>query len=156
MKSPTKNRAPQRPVETPQNPAADLTPRLVKRRQGEYVQAELAKGQGSEVIPVGRFVLVKMDTAAEVTSGGIALTASQVERDTMASESGLVVEIADGAFRTNADGTAYVGRKPVPGDRVFVEKYAGSILTVDDGTVYRLMADTCIHGIYIPPRSADA
>lgn len=92
-----------------------------------------------------------MDLAAQVTGGGISLTDDMVERMTMASESGVIVEVGPCAFEFNKSGTTYTGRKPKAGDRVYIEKYAGNVLLSDTGVTYRVMDDTCICAIYDAP-----
>lgn len=132
-------------------PNAPMKERLLKRALGQYEPASPDAGRPAEITPVGNRILVQMDLAAQVTGGGISLTDDMVERMTMASESGVIVEVGPCAFEFNKSGTTYTGRKPKAGDRVYIEKYAGNVLLSDTGVTYRVMDDTCICAIYDAP-----
>ena len=106
--------------------------------------------------PLDDKVLVLIDTHAEVTSGGISIPAEIVQRQTMAAEHGVVVAIGPAAFRWNDDGTrAWDGRRPEPGDRVYIERYSGQLLNGRDGRRYRLMSQKCIGAIAVAEIGAD-
>ena len=94
--------------------------------------------------PLDDHILVKMDTAAAST-GGIFLTDDAKEKNTLASETGVIIACGPSAFAWNESGTQrWVGEAPGPGDRVYVSKYAGQLLHGDDGQVYRVMDSRCI------------
>lgn len=78
------------------------------------------------------------------------MTPDIVGRHTQASEAGVIVAIGPGAFKFNSNGVnEFEGRKPQPGDRVFVERYAGQLMYGADKEVYRMMDDTSIGAIAI-------
>jgi chaperonin GroES len=128
-----------------------LKPRLVDRLQGSYQAAEFdaTKGNTSGVIPLGKKVLVQMDEfVGTFADGKLEFLPEMVERMNMASESGAVIECGPDAFAYHADGSRWVSRKPVPGEHVYAEKYAGLLIMGNDGKRYRLMDDSCIGAIY--------
>ncbi len=122
-----------------------LTPRLVKRMQGDYVPAEFT-GNQSGYLPLGKKVMVIMDQAAE-KHGSVELPPEVVERMSLASESGILIESGPEAFDIHGDGSRWHGCKPVAGDHVIIEKYAGLLILGDDGLKYRIMEDTCIGAV---------
>lgn len=121
--------------------AESLRPKLLKSVQlGEFVQAEYTGKNESGYVPIGDRVLVLPDSAAAVSSGGIQLLPEQVERTTLASETGVVIALGDDAFHWNFDRTrVWEGYKPQPGDRVYILRYSGQTLMGEDGRIYRLM-----------------
>lgn len=128
-----------------------LKGRILTADHQEFVLATWDGVNRSGYAPLDDKVLVLIDEHAEATSGGIALTAEFVERQTMASEHGVVVAVGPAAFRWNDDGTrAWDGKRPEPGDRVYVERYAGQLLNGRDGRKYRLMAQKCIGAVALP------
>lgn len=147
-----------------------MEPRLLKNLQAEYIAAQWSGKNTSGVRVVGKTVLVLMDKCSPVTSGeaglallkeagiqptqggpvGTTLTPDQIERMDMASETGVLVAVAEGAFCINEDGSAWSGEKPKPGDRVYVEKYSGQLVKGRDGLTYRLMDYHSIGATYEP------
>lgn len=122
--------------------------KVIKTEFAQYDKAKWTGKNESGFIPVGDRVLVLPDSASETTSGGISLPQPLIERMTMSAETGVMVAIGDGAFIVNSDGiSAYSGRKPKPGERVFVERYAGQIINGVDGKKYRVMDSRCIGAI---------
>jgi len=127
----------------------DMAQRIVPRMQGDYVTAEWAGTNTSGVEPIMKNVLVRMDCFVSKFAGGkLQFLDEQVERMNLGAESGTIYAVGDQAFKHNGDGTTNTGVKPVPGDRVYCEKYAGREIMGDDGNKYRLMADNCIAGLY--------
>lgn len=126
-----------------------MKPKLLKSSQlGEFIPADYSGKNESGYIPIGDRVLVLPDTAAEMTSGGIALTADHVDRTTLAAETGIIVACGDDAFRWNFDRTRpWEGQKPGPGDRVYVQRYSGQVMLGDDGRFYRLMDFACVGAV---------
>jgi len=116
-----------------------MQPRLIKGIQAEYVPAKWSGKDESGVRVVGKTVLVLMDECSSKTSGGVDLPDDLVERMSMAAESGVLVAVSQGAFLLNEDMTPWIGEKPTPGDRVYIEKYAGKLVKGRDGANYRIM-----------------
>lgn len=127
-----------------------VAPRLLKGLQAEYERATFTGTNESGVRCLGKNVLVQMDSCSDQTSGRIFLTPDKVEQMNMASESGVIVALGGEAFAYYDDGTRWTDYKPVAGDRVFVERYAGREIRGRDGRTYRLMAYTCIGGLEEP------
>jgi chaperonin GroES len=127
-----------------------MEPRLIKGIQAEYVPAKWSGQNTSGVRVVGKTVLVLMDKCSPKTTGGVDLPDDLIERMSMAAESGVLVACADGAFLLNEDMTAWSGAKPAPGDRVYVEKYAGKVVRGRDGEMYRIMDYGSIGATYEP------
>jgi chaperonin GroES len=127
-----------------------VKPRLVSRLQGAYKAAEYGGKNTSGVTPLGKQVLVLPDEFEGTFAGGkLEFVADMVERMNLASESGLLIEAGDNAFSSHKDGTIWKGRKPTPGEHVYMEKYAGLLVMGNDGKKYRLMDDVCIGAIYL-------
>lgn len=122
-----------------------MEPRLIKGIQAEYIPAKWSGSDTSGVRVVGKCVLVLTDECSTKTSGGIELPEDLVERMSMAAESGVLVAVSPGAFLLNEDMTPWSGPKPQPGDRVYIEKYAGKQIKGRDGKTYRIM-DYCSIG----------
>ena len=127
-----------------------MEPRLIKGIHAEYVPAQWAGRDTSGVRVVGKTVLVLMDQCAPKTTGDIVLPEDVVERMSMAAESGVLVACAAGAFLLNEDMTPWSGEKPKPGDRVYIEKYAGKLVKGRDGATYRIMDYGSIGATYEP------
>lgn len=117
---------------------ATLTP-LVKGLQAEFVPAKWDGKDTSGVRVVGKTVLVLMDEVGEVRDSGITLPVDYRERMNAGCETGVLVAVSPGAFLLNEDMTPWTGTKPKPGDRVYIEKYAGKQIKGKDGRVYRIM-----------------
>ncbi len=126
-----------------------MEPRLIKGLHAEYVPAKWSGKDESGVRVVGKTVLVLMDECAPQTTGGIDLTPDTIERMSMASESGVLVSVSPGAFLLNEDMTPWIGEKPKPGDRVYIEKYAGKQVKGRDGKTYRIMDYSSIGATYL-------
>lgn len=126
---------------------SELAPRILKGIQAQYVRGDWAGKNESGFRPIGTHVLILMDKVAGTTMGGIDLPPGMIEQMDAASESGIIVGVGDAAFRFYDDGTPWNDYKPVPGDRVYTEKYAGRELRGRDGQTYRMMTYTCIAGL---------
>ena len=87
---------------------------------------------------VGKCILVLTDKCVK-SAGGVSFDPQKEEQLNAASDTGILVAVAPGAFLLNEDMTPWAGEKPKPGDLVFIEKYAGRQVTGRDGRVYRLM-----------------
>lgn len=126
-----------------------MKPRLVDRLHGKYKAAEFLGTNTSGITPIGKKILVLTDEFDPTFAGGkLEFVPEMVERMTLASESGVVMEAGQEAFTRHTDGSPWNGRRPVPGDHVYIEKYAGLLVMGNDSKKYRLMDDSCIGGIY--------
>ncbi len=102
--------------------------------------------------PLDDKVLVLMEEHVERTSGGIMVLDTIRERQSMAGETGVVIALGPVAFQWNDELTRrWEGRKPEPGDRVYVERYAGALVQGHDGRAYRLMSQRCVGALALPP-----
>lgn len=95
----------------------------------------------------GRNILVLMDEASP-TQGAIILPDDEVWKRTQRAQTGVICHIGPEAFRHFADGSPWVGDKPKPGERVYVEEYAGILMQGLDGKPYRSMDCNCIAAGY--------
>lgn len=122
--------------------------RLITGDQREFVLAEWDGTNSSGFEPLDDKVLVLMDEFAETTSGGIIVADPIRDRQSLAGETGLVIALGPAAFVWNDEATrAWSGKRPAPGDRVYIERYAGQVLQGADGRVYRLMSQRCIGAV---------
>jgi chaperonin GroES len=125
-----------------------VQPRILKTIHAEYIPAPYMGVNKSGVSPFGEYVLVRPDTIATTTSGGVQLPEDVAARHQLAAITGVVIECGDEAFKWSADRTRRIeGRVPRPGDRVVFEKYAGMPFLGEDKNNYRLFEDKCIAAI---------
>lgn len=125
-----------------------LQGRLLTGDQREYVFAEWDGVNHSGFDPLDDKVLVLMDEHAAETSGSIIVPETSRERQSLASETGVLVALGPAAFVWNDEATrAWSGRRPEPGDRVYCDRYAGQLLQGADGRAYRLMSQRCIGAV---------
>ena len=111
--------------------------KLLKTTQAEYVERQWDGKNLSGIFPVCDRVLIMPDSAAEVIRG-VHIDPRAVERMSQAAESGIVVEIGEGAFLWNADRTRpFAGRKPKVGDRVNFQRFAGCLGIYVTKTLYK-------------------
>lgn len=101
-------------------------------------------------------VLVLMDEHVDKTSGGIIIPDGARERQTLSSEQGRLISIGPGAFVFSDSGTKWVGRRPEPGDRVAVDRYAGNLINGADGLKYRVMSQRCVSLVAVPAEELQA
>lgn len=120
-----------------------MIPKLLKSSaMAEYVEAQWSGVNESGYEPLDEIVLILPDGAATMTSGGIHITPEQVERQSLAAETGVIVAVADGAFQWNAGRSRpWTGYRPKPGDRVYMKRYAGQVMMGDDQRIYRAVSD---------------
>ena len=124
-----------------------LNPKVLAVRRAEFIPAPFFGENESGCKPIGDRVLIRPDIAA-ASSGSIELPQDVVERAQLASSSGVIIDLGDGAFSWNSDRTRpFDGEKPKAGDRVFFDRYAGKVILGDDGVEYRLMDDVAIGGV---------
>lgn len=129
---------------------AETLTKLVKGLRAEYVPAQWDGKDSSGVRVVGKTVLILVDEVAEVRDSGIELPIDYRERMNASCETGVLVAVSPGAFLLNEDMTPWTGYRPKPGDRVYIEKYAGKQVKGRDGKTYRLMDYGCIGATYEP------
>lgn len=126
-----------------------MQPRLLKTADAEFVKAEFTGKNASGYIPFGDRVLVKCDVSSDKV-GSVLITDQKQEQLTMSSVTGVIVAVGEGAFMWNSDkATQALGRKPVVGDRIFMERFAGQPVRGMDGDMYRVMDDRCIGAIQV-------
>ena len=127
-----------------------LEGRLLKTGdQREYVHAEWDGENHSGITPLDDKCLILMDEHAEVSSGGIIVPDDTRSRQSMASETGVVIALGAMAFKLADDGDRlWTTVRPNPGDRVFVERYAGRVVQGRDSREYRLVSQKSIGAIY--------
>lgn len=114
----------------------------------EFVVAAWNGKNESGYQPLDDKCLVLMDEHASINSGGIYIPDQFTERQTMASETGVIVALGPAAFVYDDEvRRKWVGHKPEPGDRVYVSRYAGQLLQGVDGRTYRLMSQSCIGAV---------
>jgi chaperonin GroES len=117
--------------------------------QREFVQAEWDGTNRSGITPLDDKILIRMDEHAERTSGGIVIPDEARARQTMASETGVVIALGAAAFEFTDDGNRrWSTAKPEPGDRVVVERYAGRVVQGEDSVEYRLVSQRSIGALY--------
>ena len=128
-----------------------MQPHLIKGIHADYIPAQWSRSDTSGIRVVGKTVLVLMDKCSPKTTGGVDLPDDLIEKMSMAAESGVLVAVSPGAFLLNEDMTPWIGEKPKPGDRVYIEKYAGKLVKGRDGETYRIMDYSCIGATYDSP-----
>ncbi len=93
--------------------------------------------------PVEFKCVVRLDPKEEVTSGGIIIPEERRDRNQMAATEGTLLAVGGNAFMD------WEGRKPVPGDRVMVSKYAGIIREADPTDLIRVVHDKEILAVLV-------
>lgn len=122
--------------------------RLYETPLGKFEEAVYPGDNTCGYKPIGEFVLVLHDKSPEKTAGGIILADTTKENNSDASEAGVIIELGDDAFKWNYDRSRpFNGQQPEPGDRVYFERYAGTIIYGKDGVKYRLMQDRCVAAV---------
>ena len=122
--------------------------RLLSIKKAEYIPAPYFGKNESGCIPLGDRVLVRPDIAMEKTQGGIEIPDDVQGRAQLAATTGVVIAVGDDAFVWNYDKTRpWGGYKPIEGDRVYFDRYAGKVILGNDGVEYRLMDQVSIGGV---------
>ena len=117
--------------------------------QREFVHATFDGTNHSGITPLDDKVLLCMDQHAEKTRGGVVIPDDARSRQSMASETGVIVALGAAAFQFSDDGNrAWITHRPVPGNRVVVERYAGRVVQGEDGVEYRLVSQRSIGALY--------
>lgn len=93
----------------------------------------------SGINPTGHNVVIKVEKPAEKTAGGIILPDAKIERETLASQKGVMVAAGPtaGDYADWPEGESFI---PV-GSRVLIRKFAGVEIKGDDGHDYRVCED---------------
>lgn len=118
----------------------------------EYVAVEWNGQNESGFVALADNVVVLCDVAPEKSAGGIFISDDKQWQQQMMAETGVIVEIGNGAFLWLSDRTRpWEGRKPQVGERIVFERYAGRLQTGADGREYRIMSDRCVAAIMGEP-----
>jgi len=99
----------------------------------------------SGFVPLDVRVLVLPDPVEEKTAGGILLPDQHKEREKYATCKGTLIAVGACAWNEAKHERGFTA--PEVGQRVLIGKYAGIMLTGDDGKDYRLMNDEDIIGL---------
>lgn len=121
--------------------------------EADYIVATWGGENTSGLRPYGKNVLVRMDECAQ-TARGVMITDERKERMDAMSVTGCVYAVGPEAFRQFDDGLPWQGDKPVVGERVYTEKFAGNVAIGMDGAFYRFMDYRCIAGGYLNAEAA--
>lgn len=123
--------------------------------QADFEQAPWFGVDTSGLRVIDRNVLILVDECSAKTRGAVLLTDDMAWKMTQASETGVIAAVGDGAFLVHEDRSPWTGYRPKPGDRVFFERYAGTLVRGADERTYRLMGYSAIGGIYKPQAEID-
>lgn len=125
-----------------------MQPRLLKTSYAQYVPAEWGGQNLSGWNAYGDRILVLTDRAPETTGGNIMLPESIRQNHDEAAITGVLIACGSDAFVWNSDRSRRLeGDKPMPGDRIMFQKYAGELLFGEDDQLYRVMEDRAIGAI---------
>jgi len=91
----------------------------------------------SGIIPLEYYVLIRLDTVEEKTSGKIWLPETTREQMQQAQTAGCLVAIGPLAFAYDVENSVI----PEVGQRVVFPKYGGFVVKGRDGVEYRLLKD---------------
>jgi len=126
-----------------------------KGLEAEYTRTVFSGKNTSGFIPLAKSVLVLPDLTTRKTSGGIHMIDELVDRANLGSETGVIVAVGEEAFSHYSNGRPWTGYKPVPGDRIVFEKYAGRMFQGRDGQIYRLMDYPCVGALEEPEEALE-
>lgn len=114
----------------------------------DYEEAELTDYNAHGFKPVSDQIVVWPDVAIRKTTGGIHIPDAMAQDHDMATQSGILVAVGEGAFIWTSDRMReYVGAKPKVGDRVVFPKYSGKQHGGNDGRKYLMMDDKAVLAI---------
>lgn len=128
-----------------------MLPKILKTTIAEYAEAIWDGTNNSGWDAVSDRVIVLTDQVQEKTSGGVELPDDVVERQQLAVETGIIVAVGPAAFTWTAQQRRWEGHTPQVGDRVMMERYAGTVLIGPDGLAYRVIDDRCIGAVQTVP-----
>ncbi len=133
----------------PAGPTAG-SPSRVLTTLAAYVPAHYDGVNRSGVLPMGHRVLVLPDVAEELSAGGVYIPPEVQSRNAMGAETGVLVAVGEGAFVWSSDRIhPWTGRKPMPGNRVIIERYSGQVQRGLDGQIYRICDDKAIGALFV-------
>lgn len=87
------------------------------------------------IIPVEYKCVVRVAAVEEKTAGGVIIPDIRKERNQMAMTTATLLEAGGNAFED------WKGRKPKPGDKVLIQKYAGQFKEADPTDTVRVVHD---------------
>lgn len=124
-----------------------MKPKVLSIKRAEYIPAPYFGTNQSGCTPLGDRVLIRPDIAASMV-GELHIPDDIRDRAQLSGSTGVVIEIGEDAFRWNFDRSRpWQGYRPVPGDRIYFDRYAGKEIIGDDGQSYRLMDDKSVGGV---------
>lgn len=124
-----------------------MQPKVLSIKRAEYIPAPYMGSNQSGCTPLGDRVLVRPDIAASKV-GELHIPDDIRDRAQLSGSTGVVIELGEDAFRWNFDRSRpWQGYRPVAGDRIYFDRYAGKEILGEDGQTYRLMDDKCIGGV---------
>lgn len=99
----------------------------------------------AKILPMEYNVLVRPDRITDTTAGGIIIPPSKNDSDQHAATTGILVAVSVLAFTYDnwPDGS----RKPQVGDRVFYDRYRGTLIDPDKPEGLRLIKDKDIQAV---------
>ena len=97
--------------------------------------------------PVEYNVIIAPEETETVTKGGLFLPDRVKETEDLAQVRGLLVDASPLAFNFDDWPADRIDRRPKAGDHVIYAKYAGILITGDDGREYRLAKDKDIAAV---------
>ncbi len=128
------------------------TAQRIQTAVAKYVPAAWTGSNDSGWVPAGQQILVMPDMPEEQTVGGWHHSPAEVSRAAAAAVTGILVAAGEGAFLWAEDRIhPWVGRKPVPGERITMQQYSGEVRPGNDGRIYRLMTYTSFAGWHEMP-----
>jgi co-chaperonin GroES (HSP10) len=119
---------------------------IYRTPQGADMQmAEYDGTNMSGLQPVCDRVVVKVDSAVSLSTGGIHFVDEHAERATLSATYGVIVALGPTAFVWDTDRVhRWEGARPAAGDRICFQKYAGMEQIGADGQMYRIMQDKVV------------
>ena len=123
-----------------------------RQLQSPHLRFKSPEGKRNPGIrPTKYRVLVLPDVVNDLTEGGIAIPGQAADKAENGQTEGEFVYAGGRAFedwKKDREGNAIENALiPVPGQRVVFERYAGQMLTGEDGLEYRMMNDDQIVGV---------
>lgn len=130
-----------------------MQPKLLQTEHALFLIEEWDQVNRSGMRPKSNLILVRSDECAPYTAGGIGLPDEIRERHTQACETGIIIAVGSQAFKVTHDGRRWPDddeEKPKVGERVWFQRYSGSMHRGFDGKAYRLMNDSLIGATFDP------
>jgi co-chaperonin GroES (HSP10) len=122
--------------------------RVLATGNGQFLLQKWSGENASGIVPCCDKVVVMVDPAMMRSKGGVILTDSLQESQTLASTTGVMVAVGPMAFSWNSDGTRrWEGDRPEVGARICFQRYSGQEYAGLDGKLYRVLQDRSIAGV---------